>query len=125
RFDLPGKATHVEINPEKEILDLNRLNNSSSRLPKVNVELIPKFTGDRKPIDAYAIRSAPYLYFNGRGYYAFGWTLLGSFMERDYRLALGPRIYSDNGLRPGFAFQYHTVLDAINPWLDLDILYAK
>ncbi len=119
-FDQP--AVFAEINPGNELYETNRLNNTSSWLPPMEVSLVPKITGDVKPIDAYAIRSSPF--YESR---TFGWTLLGSYLERDDRLALGARFTIPDGgkLIPGGVLQYHTVLDGITPNTDVDVALVR
>ncbi len=116
-------AVFAEINPGKELYETNRLNNTSSWLPPMQVSLVPKITGDIKPIDAYAIRSSPF--YEGR---TVGWTLLGSYLERNDRLALGFRLTIPGGgekLIPGGVLQYHTVLDGISPNTDADLAIVR
>ncbi len=115
----------VEINPSRELLDINRLNNSSSWLPKMEVSLPPKIFGDIKPIDAYAVRSAPFIVPSGDfKTWNFGWTILGSYLDRTDRLAWGPiRLQtSPDGFSAGGVLQYHSVLDCLSPCTDMDIL---
>ncbi len=127
-FDKP--PVKVEINPTRELLDINRLNNTSRWIPPMQVSLIPKIFGDIKPIDEYAIRSAPYVaplaadFSNG---WLVGWTFLGSYLDRTDRIAIGPRIgiEHDGGATVGIAYQYHSVLDEISPFSDIDILLAQ
>ena len=110
---------HVAINPSNELFESNRLNNSSSWLPPMDVSLVPKYRGDVKPIDAYAIRSAPFIAAE-----TYGWTLLGSYLDRSDHLALGLRVLapSDGGkVRPGGVIQYHTPIDAFSPTASIDL----
>ncbi len=120
----------VEINPTRELLDINRLNNTSRWIPPMQVSLVPMIFGDIKPIDKYAVRSAPYLApltadFS-HGWLA-GWTFLGSYLDRSDRIAIGPRIVIPHGGNAewGGVLQYHTVWDAISPFSDIDVLLAQ
>ncbi|MDP4200063.1 MAG: M1 family aminopeptidase [Bacteroidota bacterium] len=121
--------TRVEINPSRELKETNRLNNTSSWLPPMEVGLIPKVFGDVKPIDKYAIRSAPYVWPLSGDFssgWLLGWTFLGSYLDRTDRIAIGPRVslnHFDHILN-GAALQYHTVLDCLSPQTDLDLLLA-
>jgi hypothetical protein len=109
---------HVDINPSGELLETNRLNNSSSWLPKMDVELFPKYRRDIKPIDAYSVRTAPFIF--NRTY---GWTVLGSFLERTDRLALGLRVHvpQAESVSIGGVLEYNTILDAISPETHIDL----
>ena len=116
---------HVEINPSRELLDINRLNNTSSWIPPLDVSLVPKIFGDIKPIDEYAIRSAPFvapldgIFSNS---WSLGWTLLGSYLNQSDRLALGLRTLPLEGSTSiEGVLQYHNVLDGFSPWMDIDI----
>jgi hypothetical protein len=114
----------VQINPSLELLDVNRLNNTSSWLPPLDVHLVPRLFGDVKPVDAYAVRSIPLAVPQTFDFtqWALGWTLIGSYLERSDRLAIGIRENTvDLNLNPGWVLQYHNILDWLSPWTDLDI----
>ena len=129
-FTFDKQPVKVEINPTRELLDVNRLNNTSRWIPPTHVSLIPKIYGDIKPIDEYAIRSAPYVapltadFSHG---WLIGWTFLGSYLDRTDRIAIGPRIGLPHpgDAEIGGAFQYHSVLDMFSPFSDIDILLAQ
>ncbi|HWF44929.1 MAG TPA: M1 family aminopeptidase, partial [Candidatus Kapabacteria bacterium] len=117
----------VEINPSLDLLDVNRLNNTSCWLPPMEVDLVPKIFGDVKPINKYAVRSAPFIApFDGtfQNRWAIGWTLLGSYLDRTDRIAIGFReAVSQHGFEgAAVVLQYHTVLDWLSPWTDVDIM---
>ncbi|MFI5202510.1 MAG: M1 family metallopeptidase, partial [Candidatus Kapaibacterium sp.] len=123
------KPVKVELNPTLELLDVNRLNNVWPH-PPVQVSLVPKIYGDVKPIDSYALRSSPYIAplaadFS-HGWLA-GWTLLGSYLDRTHRIAIGPRLGfpHESSTTVGGAFQYHSVFDAFSPFSDIDLLLAQ
>ncbi len=129
-FNFEKHPSSVEINPSGELLDVNRLNNTSGLLPKFEVSLLPKVSFDYKPLDAYAIRSAPYFGLLGTNLRGtdngpvIGWTLLGSYMERTNRIAIGIRAEDKNDiLHPilGGVAQYHTAVDMLSPWTDIDV----
>jgi hypothetical protein len=114
----------VQINPSLELLDVNRLNNTSSWIPPLDVHLVPRFLGDEMPVDAYAVRSVPLAVPQTFDFtqWALGWTVLGSYLNRNDRIAIGIREYTtDLNLDPGWVLQYHNVLDWLSPWTDLDI----
>jgi hypothetical protein len=116
--------TKVVINPSKELLDVNRLNNTSW-IPPIEVSLTPKIFGDVKPIDAYAIRSSPFIVPSGDfKQWHLGWTFLGSYLDRTDRLAIGLRDNITNEGYPngGLILQSHSALDRISPWTDLDLV---
>ncbi len=123
-YTFAKRPVHVEINPSRELMETNRLNNSSSWLPPMDVSLVPRIFGDEKPIDKYAIRSAPYIWPRSGDFkkWAFGWTLLGGYLDRTDRLAIGLRgIMTGAGTLPGDLIQYHSVADWLSPWTDIDI----
>ncbi len=112
--------TSVEINPSKELLDVDRINNTSGRFPR-QIDLIPKVLGDVKPIDMYALRTAPFIVPSGDfTRLNLGWTLLRSYLDRTDRFAEGLR-FGPSSLFAG-TLQYHTVLDCLSPWTDIDAL---
>ena len=119
--------TKVEINPSRELLDINRLNNSSCWLPKLDVSLVPKIYGDIKPVDKYSVRSAPFiapLDASFKDGFAAGWTLIGGYLDRNDRMALGVRGKVGTTLTDPLAavFQYHSVFDLFSPFSDVDVL---
>ena len=123
-YTFAKRPIKVQINPSLELLDVNRLNNTSSWLPPLDVHLVPRFLGDEKPIDAYAVRSVPLAVPQTFDFtqWALGWTLLGSYLDRNDRIAIGVREYTtDLNFDPGWVLQYHNVLDWLSPWTDLDI----
>lgn len=128
-YSFDKKPVKVELNPTRELLDVNRLNNVWPH-PPVEVSLVPKIFGDVKPVDSYAVRSAPYIapltadFSHG---WLTGWTLLGSYLDRTHRIAIGPRIGfpHESATTVGGAFQYHSVLDAISPTSDIDLVLAQ
>ncbi len=114
----------VQINPSLELLDANRLNNTSSWIPPLDVALVPRLLGDVKPVDEYSIRSIPLALPQTFDFtqWALGWTLIGSYLERSDRIAIGIRENTvDLNLNPGWVLQYHNILDWLSPWTDLDI----
>ncbi len=112
--------TKVEINPSKELLDVNRLNNSSGRSPR-QIDLIPKILGDVKPIDSLALRSAPFIVPSGDfRSWNLGWTVLRSYLDRTDRFADGIRFGVGPNSSVASSLQYHTVLDCLSPWTDVD-----
>jgi hypothetical protein len=118
------RPIHVEINPSLELLDVNRLNNSSSWLPPMQIDLIPKILGDVKPIDEYAIRSSPFalpLNADFNGGLSLGWTFRGGYLDKMDRIAIGPR-YETANQEIGGVLQYHTQFNMFSPWSDLDIV---
>ncbi len=112
--------TKVEINPSCELLDIDRINNTSGRFPK-QIDLIPKVLGDVKPIDMYAVRSAPFIVPSGdfTGW-NLGWTVFRSYLDRTDRFAEGIRIGVGPSSSVTGSLQYHTVLDWLSPWTDVD-----
>jgi hypothetical protein len=128
-YTFDRKPIKVEINPSRELLDINRLNNTSRWIPPMDVSLVPKIFGDVKPVDQYAIRSAPFVaplsddFSEG---WLFGWTFLGSYLDRTARIAVGPRLgfSSDHKFLAGGEVEYHSVLDWLSPWSDIDVLVA-
>ncbi len=128
-YSFPKHPVKVDINPSRELLDVNRLNNSSSMLPPLDVSLVPKIFGDIKPIESYAVRSTPFIapldasFKNG---FALGWTFLGSYLDRTDRIAISPRVEvgSPSGAQVGGAVQYHSVFETFSPTSDVDVLLA-
>lgn len=123
-YSFASAPVKVEINPSLELLDINRLNNTSDWIPKIDAKPLFSLTSSSvKPIDAYAIRIAPFAaYFKDDGG-IFGATASGSYLDRDARMALGIRYgtkYSSS-IPLGGVFEYHTVLDAISPLTDLEV----
>jgi len=113
---------YAVINPSLELLDVNRLNNVSSGTPQQD-DITPKILGDIKPIDRYAWRSAPFIVPSGNfENWNVGWTLLGSYLDRTDRIAVGLRTLVSPDDHPGLIvnLQYHTVLDCISPRTDID-----
>lgn len=127
-YTFSKKPIYAEINPSRELLDVNRLNNTSNGLPDIELDLIPKIFGDVKPIDRYAIRLAPFvapLSADFSSGWTVGYTFLGSYLDRTDRIALGARWDLPNGSpspKQGLSMQYHTVLDRLSPWTDLDVV---
>jgi hypothetical protein len=123
-FTFSRHPIHVEINPSLELLDVNRLNNSSSWLPPMQVDLVPKIFGDIKPVDKYAVRSSPLIapinadFKNG---WSVGWTFRGGYLDKVDRVAVGPR-YETASKEIGGVFQYHSQFDAFSPTSDVDVL---
>ncbi len=117
----------VEINPSLELLDVNRLNNTSRWLPPMDVSLIPKIYGDVKPVDQYSLRSAPFvapLDANFKDGTSLGWTLIGGYLDRNDRMAIGLResVGPNLGDRLSAVIQYHSVFDLFSPFSDVDVL---
>lgn len=136
-FDFTNPPLSVRINPTNELLDDDRLNNASGLLPPITLDmrlknLLPS-PHDPRPIDAYEFRLAPWIgpaSVAGYGGASLGLTLQGSYLDVRDRMAIGPRIehfdleFAGSKLKIGGVLQYHTVLDAISPFSDLDIALA-
>jgi hypothetical protein len=122
-YTFSKQPAKVEINPSRELLDINRLNNTISCIPPLDISLVPKLLGDVKPIDQYALRSAPFVAPAGDSKtWDFGWTLLGSYLNRTDRLAAGFRFGVGPNNSPAGVLQYHSVLAWLSPWTDADAL---
>src|SRR5665213_618049 len=117
---------YAVINPSLELLDVDRLNNVSTHLPPSQVDVFPKIFGDVKPIDMYAWRLAPFAAPLTADFHnwSLGYTILGSYLDRSDRIAMGIRYGIGPNSSSAEVFQYHTVQDFISPWTDMDISFV-
>ncbi|HEY3874479.1 MAG TPA: M1 family metallopeptidase, partial [Candidatus Kapabacteria bacterium] len=115
-YTFSKEPTGVVINPSSELLDVNRLNNATK--PELQIDLMPKIFGDIKPIDKYALRTAPFIAPETGDFrnLALGYTLLGSYLGRTNRTALGVRFGIGSNSYSTGVYQFHTVMDALSPW---------
>ncbi|HZY10343.1 MAG TPA: M1 family aminopeptidase, partial [Bacteroidota bacterium] len=84
--DLPRQPVRAEINPDGRILDINRLNNSSS-IPKMTIKL-DNTLQSVTPIDAYFVKWRPSLWYTDQGGWKFGYRINGSYLNDLHSLRL-------------------------------------
>lgn len=77
---LDAKPIRAEINPDKRLLDINRLNNSSGFLPEIQIGLKPILELNQFPFD-YRIYFYPTLWFNNIDKFKIGAGLEGKYLQ--------------------------------------------
>ncbi|HLX13355.1 MAG TPA: M1 family aminopeptidase, partial [Bacteroidota bacterium] len=83
-IDLPSRAVKAELNPDGRILDINRLNNTTGMLPKIDFELNNTFFSIA-PLDAYRIQWRPSLWYTDEGGVKPGIRFSGDYLSDMFR----------------------------------------
>ncbi|MBI4548393.1 MAG: M1 family metallopeptidase [Ignavibacteriae bacterium] len=81
--DLPAEPLCAEINPDGRILDMNRLNNTSSMLPKMKWEF-DNTLFSVTPIDAFQIKWRASFWYTDEGGWKAGYKFQGSYLNDLY-----------------------------------------
>jgi hypothetical protein len=85
----------VVIDPHQLLMDINRLNNGSGTLPPVEVRL-DNLLYDQTPLDRYALRWRPDLWYDEPNGLQVGLHSHGSYLEEDYRYSLDMRVGTES-----------------------------
>ncbi len=94
----------VVIDPYNLLIDVNRLNNSSGFLPPIEFRL-DNMKYDRMPVNEYALRWRPDLWYSETGGLQLGVHSHGSYLEIDKRFSLDFRLSTKNA-RPEIDLKY-------------------
>lgn len=93
-----AKVKRVVIDPDEVTMDINRLNNSSGALPPLEVRL-DNMKYDRTPVNKYALRLRPDLWYDEPNGLLVGFHAHGSYLETTDKFSIDARIGTESGLR--------------------------
>ncbi len=93
-----AKVMRVVIDPDEMTMDIDRLNNSSAPLPPIEVRL-DNMKYDRTPVNKYALRLRPDLWYDEPNGLLVGFHAHGSYLETTDRFTLDARIGTESGRR--------------------------
>ncbi len=98
-FTIPGerKVRKVVVDPENLLMDIDRMNNSSSRLDPIELRL-DNMKYDRVPVNEYALRWRPDLWYDEPNGVQLGGHLHGSYLGKLNRFSLDARYGVDSKL---------------------------
>ncbi len=86
-FHFEKKPVRAEINPDKRLLDINRLNNSSDFPAPVSFKYKPILNLSPDPFN-YSIYYSPHLWFNNYDGFQMGLNLQGRFLDNEKTFSL-------------------------------------
>ncbi len=118
--NLPAKVNQVELDPDLQLLDLNRMNNTSG-LPKIEYDYGFNILNQLfYPLDSYRINFAPTAGFNNRDGIEIGTSITGNYLLTDYNTNLTVK-YGTRSNIPDFLFSYSTPISFFSPNLTTEI----
>lgn len=86
-LNVPDAVDEIVIDPKNVLLDVNRLNNSSRCIPKMNFTFL-KNQRFAPPLDAYLWETWPGIFYNDIDKFKVGLAVYGSYLNHDHRITL-------------------------------------
>lgn len=86
-LNVPAKVNEIIIDPGMALLDINRLNNSSRFIPKIDFHFM-KNQRFAPPLDAYLWETWPGIFYNDIDNFKIGLANYGSYLNKDHLITL-------------------------------------
>ncbi|MDD8018581.1 MAG: M1 family metallopeptidase, partial [Bacteroidota bacterium] len=118
--NLAAKVDRAELDPDLQLLDLNRMNNTSG-LPKIECDYGFNILNQVfYPLDSYRINFAPAVGFNNRDGIEIGTSITGNYLLTDYNTNVTVKYGTRSGI-PDFLFSYSTPVSFFSPDLSTGV----